>query len=805
MIRACPSPGRRLTGGAICLVTICLVTVSAGVARADWWSDNVQIHGYLDSRVDVRVPDLRFSDEAVSSHRTELNVEAAVRLYDEGDWRLGFYSVLRPSYDSRYEVESSLWGGGARGPSFTQLQPDLGASIASDAIRGHRFEPRGSCLVGEFCLSNSDIGSLFSGKPEVAQVIDDVVFFGVTTSPWLPGGENIGGNADLTTYVDYLNSPYRAPLATARLAGLAAGLPPPLNTLLPPLIPAFVANGTAALTNSIAMASRPLETPLNYLDGALGNVHSLKQAPFDVNRSESELAFDCLDNAHPWCFVREAYLEAAWRDTLLRVGRQQVVWGKTDAFRLQDNVMPVDLGLRNIFPSLEDRRIPMLSADLIQGFGSVGPLEDVSLELLWIFDHFLPIQFGQCGEPYAYTAACQGRTDAAAHSLFNFALAGTKERKWKIGNTEPGARIEFRTREPSISFSLSAFYGFQDLPVARFQNPYGASHPNPAALLFLQGLGVGPIIDAADQNTVIPLPTPSVWQTGFDPYDPAQVGMANQALLGAWRRLFDPASALGVCANLQGQALVDCVSPLATLALPWTASEAVLEYPRVLTLGGSADYQVPGLDTIVRVELAYDLQRKISDTAQADGVGTSDVFMASVGLDRPTYIPFISPERTAFLTAQTFVEHIISYDAGDRLSGMVPYEDQVVSTFQIQNFWRNDSITLTNLLAYDWNAQAFAYAPTLRWILGQHLYWEIGAILLNGDATRRHNLRDVCPGGVITLACISEPTSWNAGQWQMLNRGLERASQSPWWSKQSFADRFMEKRDEFWAGLTYQF
>jgi hypothetical protein len=322
-------------------------------------------------------------------------------------------------------------------------------------------------------------------------------------------------------------------------------------------------------------------------------------------------------------------------------------------------------------------------------------------------------------------------------------------------------------------------------------------------MLFLQGLGVGPLVDIADQDSVTP--TPSVWQTGFDPYDPAQVELANQALLGAWRRLYDPGSLFGVCAGLQGQALLDCTSPLATLALPWTASEAILEYPRVLTLGASADYQVPDIDTVLRLEFAYDIDRKINDTTEYDGVGESDVFLASVGIDRPTYIPFVNPNRTAFLTAQTFVEHIIDYTDGDRLSGMVPYETQVISTFQMQNFWRNDAITLTNLVAYDWNAQALAYAPTLRWVLGQHLFWELGGVLLHGGAKRRHNLQDVCPGGAVTLACLSEPTSWNPGQWQMLNRDLDRASQSPWWSRQGFADRFMEKRDEIWTGFTWQF
>jgi len=61
---------------------------------------------------------------------------------------------------------------------------------------------------------------------------------------------------------------------------------------------------------------------------------------------------------------------------------------------------------------------------VIQSLRDVGPLEDVSVELVWNFDRFLPLQFGQCGEAYAYTQACQGRVDAAAHQVFNFALAG---------------------------------------------------------------------------------------------------------------------------------------------------------------------------------------------------------------------------------------------------------------------------------------------------------------------------------------------------------------------------------------------
>ena len=112
-----------------------------------------------------------------------------------------------------------------------------------------------------------------------------------------------------------------------------------------------------------------------------------------------------------------------------------------------------------------------------------------------MFDQFIPDQFGQCGEAYAFTAACELRADAGGHTLFNFSVANVDERDWKLSNTEPGMRLEFRIPEPSIAFSLSGFYTFQDIPVARFENHYSTDNPNPAVLLFIQGLAnaAGPV------------------------------------------------------------------------------------------------------------------------------------------------------------------------------------------------------------------------------------------------------------------------------------------------------------------------
>ena len=45
-----------------------------------------------------------------------------------------------------------------------------------------------------------------------------------------------------------------------------------------------------------------------------------------------------------------------------RVGRQQVVWGRTDLFRVLDVINPVDYSRHNIYDELEDIRIPMWMA-----------------------------------------------------------------------------------------------------------------------------------------------------------------------------------------------------------------------------------------------------------------------------------------------------------------------------------------------------------------------------------------------------------------------------------------------------------
>ena len=746
----------------------------------DWWEQNFEIHGYLKSTAYFRSPNLNIGREfQLSSWRNELELDGDLNLYDSDFFKLSLHGIIRPTYDAVMDLYPDIWGGNTKdGALFQGNGP--GSNLAKARKNGHQLEGFGACVRGEFCLGNNDTGTLFTGEPAVAAFIDDVIFYGGLPAPWNARGThqaNIGGDSRAFDFQKAINkSPF------------LAGAP------------------FAEITADLALASKPVKTPLNWYHGAPGNRRSFQQSPVPINLREANQKFDCMDNAHPYCFLREAYADLDLGNTHFRIGRQIVIWGKTDSFRLQDVVNPLDLGFHNVFPDLEERYIPQWILDATHRFGNVGPIQDLSLEFVWNFDRFIPVQVGQCGEPYAFTAACEARADANGHTLLNISLAGAQTKAWSIRNTEPGLRLEFRIPDPAMSFSLSAYYGFWDAPYAKFLGDYSVNKPNPAIFMFFQGLGLGPVIEAL--SGAGPGTTP--WTTGFDPYAVNKNGTpitgstleaANNVLRTAWANTAQAAAAAAIAGGADpGKAVT--ATGLQILNFAWGESEAQLRYPRVLSLGGSADYQIPNIDTVLRTEVAYDIGRKFFDSgAGGDLVTDSSVFKASIGLDRSTFIPFLNPDRTAFLSFQTFAEWITNYHGGT--TGMVDPQVSLISTAFMQNYWRNDTLVLTNFVAYDWNAGALITGPKFRWVYNSNLFFDVGLNLLWGK-THMHNIKDLCPSG--KLDCLGQdPSTWNNGNWQGINRNFQRTSEAPFWGQESFADHFMEKRDEVYFSVTYQF
>jgi hypothetical protein len=187
---------------------------------------------------------------------------------------------------------------------------------------------------------------------------------------------------------------------------------------------------------------------------------------YDQNFSLNDLQWNRGASQEPWKELRELYLEfEAFESRLwVRGGKQTIVWGKTELFRNQDQWNPVDIAIGPL-ASLEESRIALWALRGIWSFYEVGPLEDVRLELVGLFDKFEPTDLGRCGEPFVPRLACAKSYGLWVHGQNGTGVAGERrpEDPWNSASgIEAGARIEFRWDR--FSFALTDYYGFTDTP-----------------------------------------------------------------------------------------------------------------------------------------------------------------------------------------------------------------------------------------------------------------------------------------------------------------------------------------------------
>ena len=197
-----------------------------------------------------------------------------------------------------------------------------------------------------------------------------------------------------------------------------------------------------------------------------------------LNFDESELSWNRGASQQDTKELKEAYVETSLFDNRLwmRIGLQQIVWGKTELFRTTDQFNPQDLGLSTL-SSLEESRIATTSARFIYSLYDVGPLEDVRLEFALNFGEMEPADLGTCGEAYAVPAACDLSAAAFNHGIIGAGIAGSERPPdpWDDPDgLEFGARIEWRWDR--FSFALTDFYGYNDFRDARAVHDLRAQH-----------------------------------------------------------------------------------------------------------------------------------------------------------------------------------------------------------------------------------------------------------------------------------------------------------------------------------------
>lgn len=158
--------------------------------------------------------------------------------------------------------------------------------------------------------------------------------------------------------------------------------------------------------------------------------------------------------------LREFYLDTEFWGGYWRLGKQQIVWGQADGFKVLDVVNPQSFR-EFILDDFEDSRIPLWTVN-----AEYDLADDISLQLLWIPDttyHELP----EAGATYEFTSPALVPTSRTREVLPITAV--DKPDRW-LGDSEAGFKLGAFLG--GWDLTLNYLYHYQDLPVlSRIDSP----------------------------------------------------------------------------------------------------------------------------------------------------------------------------------------------------------------------------------------------------------------------------------------------------------------------------------------------
>jgi hypothetical protein len=166
-----------------------------------------------------------------------------------------------------------------------------------------------------------------------------------------------------------------------------------------------------------------------------------------------------------------AFVDWEQGPVFVRFGRQTLVWGETDEFRLLDNINPIDSSFGGFFIDLDERRVPLDMLRASYNLGTVGPLDQAFLEGYVAFDRTTAFVPGApAGSPW-YPPL--GPTTGSL-------LADLQAPNLTVHNLRGGGRFVFNLQD--FTFTLASYQTVLDLPAVRLR----AARPTDAG--FVQGV-----------------------------------------------------------------------------------------------------------------------------------------------------------------------------------------------------------------------------------------------------------------------------------------------------------------------------
>jgi len=691
------------TLGAFLLVFVLAMPAQARI-QIEGLGGDIEIEGFLSSEARSNIGS---GDPYLTQWIQRLQIEATLGYTDVGVFdELSFTTVIRPEYDTAYY--NQLSGSTHRessnesyyGDEFNHNTDPVGFG-GFDGFNGF-FRGFGDGPLGENALSTGGISKLVTHGMENPQWLDD----NFETITQRTG--TLGNKFSLTQAV----------------GGGASGFP------------LVAATGQQELRCT--------------------RCQNLDDDPLDVAMQNT----DSNGKLYPF---RELYADGIIGDWWIRAGKQQIVWGKTDFFRLQDVLNPVDFGQHFFFDSFEDIRIPQWMLSIQYKAGNIGPLTDNAFQLVWNFDEYTGVGLGNPSQAWAHPFAKQQSTFAAFNHYFStepcigpgyapdgndlasafgggpaavqaaidatpgarcgafgpqddrlpsgfgqpVGLSHSDRPEWKLENTEPAVRWEFRFK--AVRMAFTHHYGWNDVPV------FGFHSVNVNNGVDLAGTGI-----AANDNLIFDLAANIA--SGGSLTRAGAIGAIPITVMRPQDALNSIASGTGPNAAQAQLAIAADNAELFYRNGAILGGQTHIEYKQAHTTGMAIDYFEPWSGVVFRIESSITLDELVNNTREADWLDESDVMRWSIGLDRPTFIPWLNKDRTFFLSMQLFDTWYIDHE-GDKNTGFYTDEHNFIWTFFFLGNYMRDTLKPTGFLVWEEAANSWTAGLNVEWLMDNH--WSI--------------------------------------------------------------------------------
>ncbi|MDG2308384.1 MAG: hypothetical protein P8R42_27720 [Candidatus Binatia bacterium] len=298
----------------------------------------------------------------------------------------------------------------------------------------------------------------------------------------------------------------------------------------------------------------------------------------------------------------QAFVDVELGDLFIRAGRQNLVWGETDVFRLLDNINPIDNSFGGFFIDLDERRVPLNMIRSSYYLGSIGGvLDQAFIEGYVAYDNTVAfIPGAPAGSPWSTPLGpFTGRT--------------LQEMKAPSpGDVRGGGRAVFNVSD--FTFTLASYFTSMDIQAVRFRAACGGNETvgtcegRPRDIGFQNGVS----IITAEQTA------PRVWVNG--------AAMTT--------------------------ALPDLMAVLRS-EVAWFRDEAFFSGPGRDSFPGTASTTDPNY-------LTNFLGPVLAGTH--DTLARKDTIKAVLGWDMNQYISMLNPSQSFFFSTQFFYRHMFDHE-----------------------------------------------------------------------------------------------------------------------------------------------